>query len=170
MKSIKRLYACHLFSQGQYDRALEYFLELGSDPLEIIGLYPNLLPRDVRMRYSYPMEIPELAGPGLEKALQALSKYIIHIRGKYCQGTPPTGFDTLDYSNVTDTATIIDTSLLKAYIKTNDAELIQFLKQPNFCHVKECENVLQNYKKYSELVLLYKGKALHRNALELLAK
>jgi hypothetical protein len=54
------LYAYHLFSQGLFDRALEYFIELGTDPLEVIGLYPNLLPRDVRAKYTLPVEISEL--------------------------------------------------------------------------------------------------------------
>jgi hypothetical protein len=54
------LYAYHLFSQVLFDRALEYFIELGTDPLEVIGLYPNLLPRDVRAKYTLPVEISEL--------------------------------------------------------------------------------------------------------------
>lgn len=40
----------------------------------------------------------------------------------------------------------------------------------NYISFSECEKLLQTHKKYSELVLLYKGKGLHRNALELLAK
>ena len=45
---IKVLYAYHLFATGSYERALEYFLELGIEPLQVIGLYPNLLPRELR--------------------------------------------------------------------------------------------------------------------------
>ena len=108
----------------------------------------------------------------MEKALQALTKFLSHVRNSkdlIATGDANAPFSA-DYSNVTDSATIVDTSLLKAYIKTNDPELSNFLKGKNFCHVKECDSVLQTYKKISELVLLYKSKGLHRNALELLAK
>lgn len=42
--------------------------------------------------------------------------------------------------------TIIDTSLLKAYIKTNDNLLIDLVKKENYCHIRECEKTLLNYK------------------------
>lgn len=50
-----------------------------------------------------------------------------------------------DYAATTDVMTILDTSLVKAYMKVNTNELASFLKRPNFCHVKECEKVLTHY-------------------------
>jgi len=74
-----------------------------------------------------------------------------------------------EWKDTSDIAQIIDTSLLKAYIKTNKDTLVSsLLRLPNHCHVKEVERVLKRHKKFNELVLLYKGKGLHRNALELL--
>lgn len=59
VKSIKILYAYHLFIQGHYDRAMEYFHEQECDPLQVLGLFPNLLPREIRAKYSYPPDIPD---------------------------------------------------------------------------------------------------------------
>jgi hypothetical protein len=75
-----------------------------------------------------------------------------------------------EYAAVTDLATIIDTALLKAYIKTNNPDIKTLLSLPNFCHVAECEKALINFNKYQELVLLYKSKQLHSKALDLLSK
>ena len=45
---------------GQFPRAMEYYLELDLDPLQVIGLYPNLLPKNLRDKFSYPIEPPQL--------------------------------------------------------------------------------------------------------------
>jgi hypothetical protein len=39
---------------------MEYFVEMECDPLQIIGLYPNMLPGNLKANYSYPMEVGEL--------------------------------------------------------------------------------------------------------------
>lgn len=39
---------------------MEYYLELDLDPLQVIGLYPNLLPKNLRDKFSYPIEPPQL--------------------------------------------------------------------------------------------------------------
>lgn len=41
--------------------------------------------------------------------------------------------------------------------------------RPNRCYVEECELQLREHRKWAELTLLYKGRGLHRKALELLA-
>lgn len=55
-----------------FARALDLFHQLGTDPLQVIGLYPNLLPRNLRKNFKYPFENTELTGDSLEKGLQAL--------------------------------------------------------------------------------------------------
>jgi len=57
---IRKLLATHLFVMGQYERAMEHFAKLSNDPLEVIGLYQNFLPKPLRDKYDYPMEIPVL--------------------------------------------------------------------------------------------------------------
>ncbi|KAI8331468.1 CNH domain-containing protein [Blakeslea trispora] len=67
-------------------------------------------------------------------------------------------------------ATLVDTSLLKSYMMTNDALVGPLLRVQNHCDVKECENILKDKKKYKELVDLFNCKGLHSRALDLLEK
>ncbi|XP_062498908.1 vam6/Vps39-like protein isoform X3 [Corticium candelabrum] len=68
-----------------------------------------------------------------------------------------------------ETSQIIDTTLLKCYLQTNDALICPLLSlKDNNCHMKECERVLTRSEKYSELVLLYESKGKHKKALDLL--
>ena len=59
-------------------------------------------------------------------------------------------------------AQVIDTSLLKCYLQTNEAMIAPLLRLDNNCHVEECERVLKKAKKYAELVSLYQNKGIHK--------
>eukprot|EP00029_Vermamoeba_vermiformis_P006348 TRINITY_DN2461_c0_g1_i1.p1 TRINITY_DN2461_c0_g1~~TRINITY_DN2461_c0_g1_i1.p1 ORF type:complete len:890 (+),score=177.72 TRINITY_DN2461_c0_g1_i1:46-2715(+) len=167
LKQIRVLYAYHQFHLGQYSRAMEYFYSENVDPLAVIGLYPTMLPAELRARYTYPIDIPELAGAGLEKALSELITYLGQKRVK----SEPDYGPQKEWSVTTDAPTIIDTALLKAYVKTTKGKLAQsLLRLPNHCHLKECERVLLASQKFADLILLYKSKKMHRDALELLQK
>jgi hypothetical protein len=234
LKEIKELYASTLFNDGQHARAMEFFFELETDPVYVIGLYPNLLPKNIANTYEYPGNTSVLVGSVLEQALAALINYLTQIRPSIMSGTygsstgsspdetsasastststatpstsasgsgsgsgsgstsmgasgslmgsqlvrspvaGPASASVLaseaDYGAVTDLATIVDTALLKAYIKTKNPDIRTLLSLPNCCHVAECEKALLNFTKYHELVLLYKGKGLHAKALDLLSK
>eukprot|EP01116_Phalansterium_solitarium_P000135 TRINITY_DN10090_c0_g1_i1.p1 TRINITY_DN10090_c0_g1~~TRINITY_DN10090_c0_g1_i1.p1 ORF type:complete len:892 (-),score=174.91 TRINITY_DN10090_c0_g1_i1:69-2744(-) len=178
IKEIKVLYTYHLFSQGQYERAMEYFQDLNHDPLQVIGLFPAMLPREVQLKYPPPVhDMPELAGAARDKALKALCVFLSHVSlGAPLPPLPdptqdtPAVLDELDYGKVRDGWLIIDTSLLKAYLKTQDPLLVSLLRRPNHCHLGECERLLNDQQRYYELMLLYRGKGFHRLALELLAR
>lgn len=62
---------------------------------------------------------------------------------------------------------VIDTTLLKCYLHTNDAMIAPILRL-NKVNFKETERVLKKHKKVSELVILYQTKGFHREALTLL--
>lgn len=62
---------------------------------------------------------------------------------------------------------IIDTTLLKCYLQTNDA-LVAPLLRLNHCHLVETEKILKKMGKHNELIILYQTKGQHRRALELL--
>lgn len=58
---------------------------------------------------------------------------------------------------------IIDTTLLKCYIETNDALVAPLLRlKDNSCHVEESERILKKHEKHNELIILYNKKNLHR--------
>ncbi|KAJ3124851.1 Vam6/Vps39-like protein [Nowakowskiella sp. JEL0407] len=63
-------------------------------------------------------------------------------------------------------ARVVDTTLLKVYLSVNDALVSIFLRVPNVCELDESEALLLDRKKYSELIDLYRGKGLHRRALQ----
>lgn len=66
---------------------------------------------------------------------------------------------------------IVDTTLLKCYLLTNDALVASLLRlRDNNCHLEESERALKRHHKYAELIILYQTRGLHRKALELLKK
>lgn len=66
---------------------------------------------------------------------------------------------------------IVDTTLLKCYLLTNDALVASLLRlRDNHCHLAESERALKRHHKHSELIILYQTRGLHRKALELLKK
>lgn len=66
---------------------------------------------------------------------------------------------------------IVDTTLLKCYLLTNDALVASLLRlKDNHCHLEESERALKRHHKHAELIILYQTRGLHRKALELLKK
>lgn len=66
---------------------------------------------------------------------------------------------------------IVDTTLLKCYLLTNDALVASLLRlRDNHCHLAESERALKRHHKHAELIILYQTRGLHRKALELLRK
>jgi len=60
MRNVRRLHAFHLFAKKNFDKAMNLFQELNADPAEVIGLFPDLLPQDLRNQFNYPFKIPTL--------------------------------------------------------------------------------------------------------------
>jgi hypothetical protein len=63
---------------------------------------------------------------------------------------------------------LIDTVLLKVYLRTDPGALTAFLEAPQWCDIGEATAALRADGRYSELVQLYRARALHASALELL--
>ncbi|XP_074662539.1 vam6/Vps39-like protein isoform X2 [Tubulanus polymorphus] len=175
---IQTLYACDLFGQKKFEESMNIFLSLGVDPSNVIGMFPQLLPPDFRSQLNYPEKPPELEGVELEKGLLALIDYLTQKRNQLIKDkdNKELRYTAIVEGNTTIRSkkqlhTIIDTTLLKCYLQTNDALVASLLRLPdNHCHEDESERVLKKYHKYDELVILYERKGLHRKALELLLK
>lgn len=176
-RNIKMLFAYHLFASGYFDRSLGYFAELLMDPIEVLGLFPNLLPKSMASKHTYPSGIPSLSQSVLLKALQALVVYLLQIRSAYEKQDPSIAAkgnvsigESGEYASCTDILTIVDTTLMRSYLDLDDPSLREFVQQKNNrIHVKEAERVLIGKKDY-ELVLLYKSKGMHEKALDHLLK
>lgn len=182
---IKSLQAFDYFCKMQFTEAIKIYSELKIDPPVVIGLYPDLLPEEFRSKIEYPAAPPELKGDNLDNAIAELAQYLIEVRHQLQSPEPKIqyssikGFshskeDTTEIiynNNIEKLKQIVDTTLLKCYLKTNDALVASLLRLPtNYCHLEEAEKVLKYYNKYNELIILYKCRNLHRRALELLQK
>ncbi|KAJ2346053.1 Vacuolar morphogenesis protein 6, partial [Coemansia sp. RSA 2618] len=65
-------------------------------------------------------------------------------------------------------AQVVDTTLLKVYLECSPGLLGPLLRVKNYCDVEQSEGLLLEHRRYLELVDLYHGKGLYRNALQLL--
>lgn len=179
--NIKNLYAFDLFCQHRFEESMQIFVKLGTDPSHVIGLYPNLLPHEFRKQLEYPKKPPDLEGGELEKALSALQDYLTQKRNELLSDISKESNKELSTIAIQEGNTtikskkqlsqIIDTTLLKCYIQTNDALVAPLLRlKDNSCHVEESEKILKKKEKFSELIILYEKKGLHEKALHLLMK
>ncbi|XP_014671052.1 PREDICTED: vam6/Vps39-like protein [Priapulus caudatus] len=176
------LFAFNLFYQASNFKRIPWdflFIQLDTDPSHVIGLFPGLLPPDFRSQLEYPEKLPELAGADLENGFVALIEYLTQVRmelvkdmTKQVQFSSATieGAATVKLSQ-RQQLQIIDTTLLKCYLQTNDALIAPLLRlRDNHCHLDESERVLKKHQKFSELIILYQRKNLHKRALDLLLK
>ncbi|XP_071441568.1 vam6/Vps39-like protein [Hetaerina americana] len=172
---IQTLYAFHLFSNRKFKESMDEFVKLGTDPCEVIRLFPDLMPQltGSQMSKTLPVKLEE---EDLEDGLLALIEFLTEVRNKVRIDNKPQGKDSINNSSSSSSSKsmeqllqIIDTTLLKCYLKTNDA-LVAPLLRLNHCHLAETEKNLKKYQKYCELIILYQTKGLHHKALELLKK
>ena len=172
--SINVKYAFHLFHLGQHEAALEKFLTLKEDPMRILGLYPSMLPHGVieKRDFQYPYGV-NLNEAKLENAYKALALYLQKVRLEYVEEAIKleTSEIPVEYNQCGELIPVVlDTSLMKCLIKIDHPFLVELVSRPNCCHIGVCEALLLQAKKFRELVLLYKNKNLHTNALQLLQK
>nr|XP_012223795.1 PREDICTED: vam6/Vps39-like protein [Linepithema humile] len=176
---IQTLYAHHLFYNKRFQEAMDLFLKLGTDPYEVIRLFPDLVtPSTNTHELSEPApSLPKLQDHDLEKGLRALIVFLTEVRHKLMAKDKDLNKEKNGVSgekNLTVVATeqllkIIDTTLLKCYLQTTDA-LVAPLLRLNHCHLAEAEKTLLMHQKYPELIILYQTKGQHKKALELLEK
>lgn len=175
---IKTAHAFDLFARKQFKESMDEFAELKTDPCDVIRLFPNLLPGSSATTptsaSSKAISEPALEGRDLENGLVALGAYLTdaryHVREElrmYRKNGSATTESKRFGNNLPQLQSIIDTTLLKCYLQTNDS-LVPSLIRSRFCHFEESEKVLKHYRKLDELKLLYEQNGHHRKALQLL--
>ncbi|CAH1953987.1 unnamed protein product [Acanthoscelides obtectus] len=151
---------------------MKEFLKLGTPAYDVIRLFPDLLPQAQAADTVEPVR--DLTEKELEASRLALIDYLTEIRHRL--HAPETQANVNARGNLNErTASkstqqllqIIDTTLLKCYLQTNDA-LVAPLLRLNHCHLQETEKILKKMGKHNELIILYQTKGQHRRALELL--
>lgn len=172
---IQTLYAYDLFINKQFREAMLEFSKLKTDPTNVIKLFPDLLPSCEPVNTARQMsssmveaelmrELPKLADKDLENGILALIDYLVEIRSQV--GKLQGNVKTFGRNSKT-LLSIIDTTLLKCYLETNDS-FVSSLIRLNNCHLEESEKILKSYKKFGELIILYQTKGQHLRALTLL--
>lgn len=162
--SIQMLYALELFDIKQYSQSMKEFIKLNTDPADVIKLFPEL---DNKPGAD---NTKKLKGKDLENALNALIEYLVGLRLEILKKTNDASGSKEEASvqrNVTQQLELIDTTLLKCYLQTNDAFVAPLLRLNN-CRLEEAERTLQAHGKHSELIILYQTKGQHTRALQLL--
>uniref|UniRef100_A0A1I8Q852 CNH domain-containing protein n=1 Tax=Stomoxys calcitrans TaxID=35570 RepID=A0A1I8Q852_STOCA len=168
IRQIHMRYAKELFALKQFSAAMSEFEKAQANPYDVIRLFPNLL-QDQSNKVtvdSFDATVPQVAMPqledkDLENALLALIEFLALARQKEVVKLR----DTKNASK--SLLSIIDTTLLKCYLQTNDS-LIAPLLRLNQCHLEESEKTLIKHDKNSELIILYQTNGKHKKALELL--
>lgn len=181
---IQTLYAYDLFINKQFREAMLEFSKLKTDPTNVINLFPDLLPSceptSVTRSMSSSMtqselmrDMPKLADKDLENGLIALGEYLVEIRHELQKVAATYNQEKLHSNaksfgrNPKTLLSIIDTTLLKVYLETNDS-FVPSLIRLNNCHLEESEKILRSYKKFGELIILFQVKGQHKRALTLL--
>ncbi|KAI8432248.1 hypothetical protein MSG28_004689 [Choristoneura fumiferana] len=155
------LLALELFDNKQYAQAMDEFGKLNTDPADVIKLFPELDNKPGGKN-------GKLKAEDLEKALNALVKYLLELRSRKSSASEASGSqDDPSQRNVMQQLELIDITLLKCYLQINDA-LIAPLLRLNNCRLEEAEKILVAHGKHSELVILYQTKGQHLKALQLL--
>lgn len=138
----------------------------------MIALYPDILPENFRENFlaDLPPSLtpPPFEGAILERGLIALIEYLVEVRRNINKELAVK--DSQKAPSLHELQMIIDTSLLKCYLQTNPSLVASLLRIDNHCHLEETEKALKKRGKYAELIILYKTKELHRNALDLLLR
>lgn len=136
---IQTLYAHHLFRNKKFREAMEQFLKLGTDPYEVIRLFPDLVsqPSNVNEPNEPEPNLPKLQDRDLESGLLALIDFLTEVRYKIIndsqakdkeinERTKGRGASQSDkFKNMSSSATeqllkIIDTTLLKCYLQVKN--------------------------------------------------
>lgn len=160
---IQTLLAYDLFANKHFHDSMKEFCKLKTDPYNVIRLFPELLPQQANE--SQNSLIPSLEGKDLETGLLALIDYLTDIR--HPLKLEVSSENEAKSKHALQLLQIIDTTLLKCYLQTNEA-LVAPLLRLNYCHLAEAEKVLKKMGKHNDLVILYQTKHQHRKALELL--
>ena len=162
---IKRLQAFSLFTQHEFKQSLEKYSEINADPIDVISLYPKLLPDAIRLKRKHPAEPPPLTGKPLNLAIDVLTQYLMQQRNRYLAMLKPGELETPSV----DMLQIIDTTLLKCYVQCNESLIGPLVRlKDNYLFLVESERILKKQEKLPELIQLYNTKGEHKKSLNLL--
>ncbi|KAI6223780.1 hypothetical protein M3Y99_01431600 [Aphelenchoides fujianensis] len=190
MVALKRKAAQQMFLQREYTRCFNTHLEeaLATDVLLVLNFIQKIIPQKYLTRLSNvppaelaDFEVAQLAAENeLKSAIAALGDYLSakrtefarkleqHQRAKREQRKDQM-LTSKELQRVRDGLELVDSALLKCYLKTKPTLVASLLRLPdNSCLLDEAERDLQAANRVAELFILYSRKEQCRKALELL--
>lgn len=118
INSIKMLLALELFDNKQYAQAMDEFGKLNTDPADVIKLFPELDNKPGG-------KTGKLKAEDLEKALNALVKYLLELRSRKSSASEASGSqDDPSQRNVLQQLELIDITLLKCYLQVSKVDFL----------------------------------------------
>ncbi|KAL3984658.1 Vacuolar sorting protein 39 domain 1 family protein [Acanthocheilonema viteae] len=178
---IKRKAAFNLFCQRRFDEWLEIHAQIKTDVMTVIAHFPRLLDSSYQesLKSLLDGQPPDFPENEFRNGLQSLAPYLASVRMEHAKAVIELkklyqlhmrDIDTVErLKNHENVLQVVDTTLLKCYLQTNESLVALLLRLPdNMCIVADSEKVLLEHEKYNELYILYERKGLHRKALTLL--
>ena len=141
-KSLHGLYACNLFSKGDFKSAFHHFGLSDAEPVSVVALVPDLLPPYVPQPPA-PCNVPM---PALVKSLlsEATTCAVAFLEA-------PRSGELSD-----EVVSVLDTALLKALLVLGkEQEAMALLAGTNCCHLEESARLLERHQRPLGLVALY---------------
>jgi len=177
--------AHHRFHGGLYDDAMRHFGAGGASPLEVLALFPGLLPpalAAVAARHGHQSRVPPSntrhLPPTLEdwpsssqEALSALLPFLIGTRMRLRDASSSSS-SLLIWGPDDEEAVALDTATLCVLVTTDAPReaVLELLEPPTAVHPAAGEQMLVDAGRYAELVTLHLSLGQHRRALELLQR
>lgn len=152
--------AYYLFTEeGRYEDAILLLQELKASPLDVIDLFGDLGGGDEEIVSGTTVYYRQINFYFIDPvALNALTHYLTtqrtllsKILTQYTQLRPDQQY-TLEHKETLSLARIVDTTLLKAYVKVNDALAGSLLRVGNHVDLEEGEKLLLKEKVLKQLL------------------
>ncbi|CAB04720.1 Vacuolar protein sorting-associated protein 39 homolog [Caenorhabditis elegans] len=175
---IKKKAALNLFNQKKFDESFALFGEIKTDiseVLSIIRMFPELLPDGFQSMTGVVSDMP---ANDRMRALLALGSYLSEIRTEhakhielynrlYSSGAAKKT-DEDEKAKLLLTLRVVDTTLLKCYIKTKPMLVDSLIRlQSNACTFEDAKKILESEGRLRSLFILYETRKKHEMALDL---
>ncbi|KAL3103226.1 hypothetical protein niasHS_002412 [Heterodera schachtii] len=189
--AINRQLAAKHFLERNFSKCFEIHNRLNTDVLLVLNLFPFFIPDKyvaVISRYAQAeLQLFEVSSENItenerKRATQALIQFLVSRRAEcialvnqhyldYNNGNSERILSTNELKRQEASLELIDTVLLKCYIKVNPSMVKSLLRSKNCCCiVSEAEKDLNQNRMFEELLILYEKRKMYRKYLELLQR
>ncbi|PIC29009.1 hypothetical protein B9Z55_020741 [Caenorhabditis nigoni] len=174
---IKKKAALNLFNQKKFDESFALFGEIKTEVLAILRMFPELLPDGFQKVAAG--GVSDMPANDRMRALLALGNYLSEIRTEHAKhielynrlrsSGQAKKTDTEEMEKLLLTLRVVDTTLLRCYIKTKPALVDSLIRlQSNACTFEDAKKIVESEGRLRSLFVLYETRKKHEMALDLL--